>query len=35
MAILAAFVVLAFGVLYFAVAAEERRLKAVAKPRKR
>jgi hypothetical protein len=35
MAIIAAVVVLAFGVLYFAVANEERRLEMVARPRKR
>jgi hypothetical protein len=35
MALIAAVVVLAFGVLYFAVASEERRLGIVTKPRKR
>jgi hypothetical protein len=35
MAIVAAGVVLAFGILYFAVANEERRLETVARPRKR
>jgi hypothetical protein len=35
MAIIAAVVVFAFGLLYFAVANEERRLETVARPRKR